>query len=91
MAYETFKIESQPQLNVHHWLVENSAHTILCVQGLGGHGGYYQWLAQAMNSQNISVVAFDLRGHGHSEGVKGDIGSFHEYTEDLIRILNYLL
>jgi alpha-beta hydrolase superfamily lysophospholipase len=90
MAYQNFQINSQPQLNIHHWPAQNSSHTILCVQGLGGHGGYYQWLAEEMNKKNISVVAFDLRGHGYSEGKKGDIESFSEYCIDLMRVFNEL-
>jgi len=88
MAYQTFKVESQPQLNAHHWPAQNSEHTILCVQGLGGHGGYYQWLAEKMNAQNISVTSFDLRGHGYSQGTKGDIESFNEYCDDFLRVFN---
>jgi len=94
MASENFSITASgptsPKLHGHFWSGQNAEHTILCVQGLGGHGGYYQWLAQAMNAQNINVVAFDLRGHGYSEGKKGDIDSFDEYAEDLVRVLNYL-
>lgn len=90
MRYETFKIEAEPQLHGHHWIKETAQHTILCVQGLGGHGAYYQWLAQAMADQNINVVSFDLRGHGLSQGIKGDIKSFFEYCHDLERVYNYL-
>ena len=49
---------------------------LICVQGLGGHGGYYEELAHQLTLGGTVVVALDLRGHGHSEGVRGDIDRY---------------
>ena len=68
---------------VHAWVPDNSQRILICVQGLGGHGGYYKELACLMALNGTIVVAPDLRGHGHSEGVRGDIDRFDRYVMDI--------
>jgi alpha-beta hydrolase superfamily lysophospholipase len=55
----------------------------VCVQGLGGHGCYYQALAARLLPEGIGVIASDLRGHGRSMGRRGDIDRFTRYLEDV--------
>src|SRR5207248_2483063 len=52
-------------------------------QGLGGHGGYYKALASHLAAEGTVVIAPDLRGHGRSEGTRGDIDRFDRYLEDV--------
>ena len=68
---------------VHAWIPDNPQRILICVQGLGGHGGYYKELACLMALKGTIVVAPDLRGHGHSEGVRGDIDRFDRYVMDV--------
>jgi acylglycerol lipase len=68
---------------VHAWLSDNPQRILICVQGLGGHGGYYRELACQVALKGTIVVAPDLRGHGHSEGVRGDIDRFDRYVMDV--------
>jgi len=68
---------------VHAWVPNNPQRILICVQGLGGHGGYYRELACQVALKGIIVVAPDLRGHGHSEGVRGDIDRFDRYVMDV--------
>ncbi len=71
---------------VHTWSVAREAspaRALICVQGLGGHGGYYDVLAQAPELADTLIIAPDLRGHGRSQGVRGDIASFALYLDDL--------
>src|SRR6266480_3952316 len=68
---------------VHAWIPDNPQRILICVQGLGGHGGYYKELACLMALKGTIVVAPDLRGHGHSEGVRGDIDLFDRYVMDV--------
>ena len=74
-------------LHVHSWGTDTPTWILLCVQGLGGHGAYYQSLADDLADLNPLVIAPDLRGHGYSDGVKGDIHSFGVYIRDLKDIL----
>src|SRR6266480_3205343 len=68
---------------VHAWIPDNPQRILICVQGLGGHGGYYKELACLMALKGTIVVAPDLRGLGHSEGVRGDIDRFDRYVMDV--------
>ncbi len=68
---------------VRAWIPDNPQRVLVCVQGLGGHGGYYQELAHQLAFENTIVVAPDLRGHGLSEGMRGDVNGFNHYLADV--------
>lgn len=68
---------------VHAWVPDQPQRLLVCVQGLGGHGGYYRELACQVALKGTIVVAPDLRGHGRSEGVRGDIDRFDRYIMDV--------
>lgn len=44
-----------------------AADTVICVHGVGQHGGVFESLGQGLAAQGHSVVAVDLRGHGCSD------------------------
>lgn len=48
---------------------------ILLVHGLGEHSGRYAGWAARFNERGVAVRAFDLPGHGHSDGRRGVIPS----------------
>lgn len=55
---------------------------LIIVHGLGEHSHRYHHLIENMSSRGIGAAAFDLRGHGRSEGRRGHIRSFREYLQD---------
>jgi alpha-beta hydrolase superfamily lysophospholipase len=57
--------------------------TLVVVHGLKDHSNHYAALAETLTRQGFAVYAFDLRGHGRSEGKRVTIGSFREYVDDL--------
>ena len=65
------------------WIPSRLKRLVLCVQGLGGHGGYYRALAAQLAPTDTAVIAPDLRGHGRSTGRRGDIDHFARYLEDI--------
>ncbi|HKD75667.1 MAG TPA: alpha/beta fold hydrolase, partial [Ktedonobacterales bacterium] len=65
------------------WVPDTPKRMLVCVQGLGGHGGYYDDLAEAITPAGTVVVAGDLRGHGRSSGTRGDIDRFTRYLDDV--------
>jgi alpha-beta hydrolase superfamily lysophospholipase len=65
------------------WVPDAPKRVLVCVQGLGGHGGYYDDLAEAVTPAGTAVVAGDLRGHGRSAGTRGDIDRFSRYLDDV--------
>ena len=53
------------------------------VHGVHEHSGRYAYMASALMRRGIAVHAFDLRGHGHSDGPRGQVEGFDEYVDDL--------
>jgi alpha-beta hydrolase superfamily lysophospholipase len=79
----TITTNDKVNIFIHAWVPGNAQRILLCVQGLGGHGGYYEELACQLALEGTIVVAPDLRGHGHSDGVRGDIDGFDRYLADI--------
>ena len=79
----TITTKDKVNIFIHAWVPCNAKRILLCVQGLGGHGGYYKELAYQLALEGTIVVAPDLRGHGHSDGVRGDIDDFDGYLKDI--------
>lgn len=47
--------------------------SIVLMHGLGEHSGRYRHVARFLNNWGLSVRAYDHRGHGRSEGRRGDV------------------
>ncbi len=56
---------------------------LVIVHGLKDHSARYAEFADRLAQHGYAVHAFDLRGHGSSEGRRVFINSFDEYTADL--------
>lgn len=65
------------------WQAEHPRGVVVIVHGIGEHSGRYHNLINRMQDDGISFYALDHRGHGRSEGKKGHIKSFDDYTTDL--------
>jgi len=44
---------------------------VIMVHGIGEHSGCYDEWAERFALQSVGFVVFDLRGHGHSPGIRG--------------------
>lgn len=53
------------------------------LHGLGDHSGLYPMLPDYFIPRGIAVHAFDLRGHGRSEGQRAYLDDWRDYREDL--------
>ncbi len=56
---------------------------LVVVHGLRDHSSRYADLAVALAEKGFAVHAFDLRGHGHSEGIRVWVSPFEQYLDDL--------
>jgi alpha-beta hydrolase superfamily lysophospholipase len=75
------------KLHVLDWEVEKPKALLLIVHGYAEHGERYDHVAKYFNNANYTVKAFDLRGHGKSEGKRAFIKDFDYYLNDLEVIL----
>jgi alpha-beta hydrolase superfamily lysophospholipase len=56
---------------------------VLIVHGMGEHAGRYEHVADALAARGYAVYGFDLRGHGRSEGLRGHVDGFQQYSADI--------
>lgn len=57
---------------------------LLITHGMGEHSEAYHQFASDLIQDQWTVYAWDLRGHGRSEGKRGYIRDFSDYSKDLV-------
>ena len=56
---------------------------VIFVHGICEHLGRYTYIKDKFNDANYNVYRYDARGHGKSEGKRGDLEDFQDYLNDL--------
>jgi len=80
----TFKTELGRQLFFRRWIPGcQPKGTILIAHGLGEHSGRYVHVGDFFARAGFTAFAFDLRGHGSSEGKPIFIRRYQDYLDDL--------
>jgi alpha-beta hydrolase superfamily lysophospholipase len=74
------------KLNIVTNLVPKEKMRIFIVHGIAEHLVRYDHVVAFLNKKGYSVVRFDLRGHGKSEGKRGYIRSYRDYLEDVNQV-----
>lgn len=46
------------------------------IHGMGEHSGRYNYMVDALNAADISVVSYDQMGHGKTEGKRGHVADY---------------
>lgn len=72
----------------HIWRPEKTSATVFLLHGYTDNVGLMGHAIKNFLDQNYAVVAFDLPGHGLSEGKRADIDSFDEYVDVLEECLS---
>jgi acylglycerol lipase len=72
------------------WPKPGAGITFAVVHGLGEHAGRYARFAEAMAKHDMSTFALDLRGHGESEGQRGHVDSWSQWTEDVSAFVGHV-
>ena len=73
------------------WLPADSPRAaIAIVHGYAEHSGRYAWTGEQLANAGFAVHAYDLRGHGQSDGTPVLVRSFKEHLDDLDSFLGLL-
>jgi len=72
------------QLFEQHWIPENEIKAVIViVHSYLEHSSRYCYFAEKLVENGFAAATYDLRGHGHSEGIKAFVWTFDEYEDDL--------
>jgi acylglycerol lipase len=70
------------------WSPEAETRAAVClVHGQGEHSGRYSHVAAALTQAGFALLAFDLRGHGRSQGKRGHAPSWDALLDDIAQAL----
>jgi alpha-beta hydrolase superfamily lysophospholipase len=85
-----FQGHNKEELFYQTWSSPNTRGTIVLTHGMSEHSEVYNQTAEKIVAMGWNVCAWDLRGHGRSEGRRGCIDNFHDFSLDLISFIQYL-
>ncbi len=86
----TFRGYDNTELFFQLWEFPNSRGSVIVSHGLAEHTECYSRLAEGLGEFGWNTYAWDMRGHGRSEGKRGAVKNFEEYCHDLNRFVLYV-
>lgn len=72
------------------WTHPDARATLVITHGISEHSEAYAKTAERLTPMGWNICAWDLRGHGRSEGKRGFVEDFHHYCDDLGCFLRFL-
>lgn len=76
------------------WSSARPQATLIITHGQAEHSGCYQRLIQFLQNSlpeiSFEIYAWDLRGHGRSDGLRGYAADFQDYVKDFDQFLKHL-
>ena len=63
---------------------------VLILHGITAHSGPYELFGKAISKEGFTAVGLDLRGHGLSDGIRGDYPNKERLISDLVETISYL-
>ena len=77
-----------PRLFRRSWTPQHPERVLALVHGYAEHSGRYEHVGRWFGARGSAVHAFDLRGHGRSEGLRCHVDRFDDYLDDVDRFLD---
>ncbi len=85
---EPSRLATGATLAIHRWQPATPRALCIIVHGYAEHALRYEPLAAALVARGVAVWAPDLRGHGRSPGVRGDVPSFEAVAADVASLVD---
>lgn len=85
-----FQGDKKTRLFYQSWEPTQVKGHIVITHGQAEHSGCYQRLIEGLKDLSYAVYAWDLRGHGRSDGHRGFVREFSEYVKDFEAFLQHL-
>ncbi len=79
---DTFETNPGVQLTDYWWPADDAKAAVFLIHGYGEHAARYQHIADDLATHGYSLYAFDLRGHGKSDGDRAFINTFDDFVAD---------
>ncbi len=70
------------RLHVTDFLIPEGRGGVVIMHGIGEHSGRYRHVVKTLNGAGWSVRTYDHRGHGQSEGTRGDVNAASDLLMD---------
>jgi alpha-beta hydrolase superfamily lysophospholipase len=88
---EVFSIQTTDRLQLQgkHWRTTKPKAVLCFIHGLGDHVGRHTHVGDFMAKHQISMVVYDQRGHGRSEGRRGHVPSYEALLTDVEHVLTH--
>lgn len=92
MSYEEGAIRTEDGLRLYcrREIPDQVKAIVVLFHSLAEYCGRYDGAVAEFNASGYGVVRFDYRGHGRSEGARGDLFRFHDYLCDTDRVVEYV-
>jgi len=92
IAPQFMKASDDVQLAYYPFVRDDNTTITILYAGAGLYGNKaYQWVAKRLNEDhNIGCYMVDLRGHGHSQGERGDAPSVERVWQDVREIVEFV-
>lgn len=77
-----------------YWLpadVMSQKAAVIAIHGVGAHGQHFWVLGQNLAARGFSTYALDLRGHGYSEGPRGDLSDMAAVVDGILDLAHFLV
>jgi acylglycerol lipase len=86
MTYNTSTRQTKENIELFQqiWLPDGDIKAVIClIHGLGEHSSRYKHVAEYYQSKGYVVAAFDIRGHGKSQGQRGHFANLETALDDI--------
>jgi alpha-beta hydrolase superfamily lysophospholipase len=85
-----FRGKDDFELYFQAWTPAKPVATLVITHGLGEHTDCYQRLVDGLSDQNVQMIAWDMRGHGRSEGKRGVVRRLSDYSADQVMFIEFI-